>query len=113
MNEISEVIRDDLVITEENVAELTEIAEMYSCFEKVSRILTNKCVGFYSSMNKEDNVDLERNNVGESRGSLEEGEEGETVKQYEEVSQSDREDQEDSGQDSSISCREIDSLTEG
>ena len=110
MNEISEVIRDDLVITEENVAELTEIAEMYSCFEKVSRILTDKCVGFYSSMNKEDSVDLDRNNLMEPRGSLEEGEEGETVEQCEEVSQSDRRDQEDSGQDCSISCSERDRL---
>ena len=47
------------------------------------------------------------NDVGDTGGSLDEGEMG---KQCEEVSQSDRRDQEDSELDNSISCRERDRL---
>ena len=57
MTEISDVIRNDLVITEENVSELMETAEMYSCFENVSRVLAEKCVNFYRD--RKDNVDTE------------------------------------------------------
>ena len=47
VNEISIVLREDLVITEENVLEVTETAQTYSCFETAARILTEKCQHFY------------------------------------------------------------------
>ena len=46
---MTEVIRTDLVITEENVEEMTEAAEMYSCFKNVSRVLTDKCLSYYKN----------------------------------------------------------------
>lgn len=57
VTEISEVIRTDLVITEENVEEMTEAAEMYSCFKNVSRVLTDKCLSYYKD--RKDPMDTE------------------------------------------------------
>ena len=125
MTEISDVIRNDLVITEENVAELIETAEMYSCFENVSRILTDKCVSYVRSRDKEDHKESNEptgfrssvlkavknwiggKEVGDS-GCGGSQDEGEIVQQCEEVSQPERRDEEDSGLDNSISSRERD-----
>ena len=121
------MIRNDLVITEENVSELIETAEVYSCFENVSRILTDKCVSYVRSRDKEDHKESNEptgfrssvlkavkswiggKEVGDS-GCGGSQDEGEIVQQCEEVSQSERGDQEDSGLDNSISCRERDRL---
>ena len=50
VSEISEVIMEDLVITEENVMEVSETAEVYSCFENVSLVLFNKCSCYYRNI---------------------------------------------------------------
>ena len=48
--EISDVITEDLVVNEENVMEVTETAQLYSCFEKVSIVLYNKCSSYYRNI---------------------------------------------------------------
>ena len=50
VNEISDVIREELIITEDNVLEVSETAQMYCCFEKVSAILSNKCSSYYRNI---------------------------------------------------------------
>ena len=52
VNEISIVLREDLVITEENVLEVTETAQTYSCFETAARILAEKCQHFFKIKRK-------------------------------------------------------------
>ena len=53
VTEISDLIKHDLVITEENVVELAETAQMYSCFQNVSRVLTDKCQSYYRELEEE------------------------------------------------------------
>ena len=50
VTEISDVITEDLVVTEENVMEVSETAQLYSCFEKVSKVLYNKCSSYYRNI---------------------------------------------------------------
>ena len=50
VTEISEVISEDLVVNEENVMEVSETARLYSCFEKVSIVLYNKCSSYYRNI---------------------------------------------------------------
>ena len=50
VSEISDVITEDLVVTEENVMEVSETARLYSCFEKVSTVLYNKCSSYYRNI---------------------------------------------------------------
>ena len=50
VSEISDVITEDLVVNEENVMEVSEIAQLYSCFEKVSIVLYNKCSSYYRNI---------------------------------------------------------------
>ena len=68
MTEIADVIRRDLVITDDNVTELIETAEMYACFENVSHVLREKCSSYYR--NRKD-----PNDKKEASGSEEPGDE--------------------------------------
>ena len=138
MTEIADVIRNDLVITEENVQEMSETAEMYSCFKNVSRVLNDKCLRYYmdskgamdtedpapeDTMDKEDNMDSndpEAPTVASSvpipigEENVEESggsqDEREIASVGVEVSLSNGGDEEDSGQDTSICCSERDRL---
>ena len=47
VSEITAVLREELVVTEENVEDVSETAQTYSCFEKVAQVLQEKCETFY------------------------------------------------------------------
>jgi len=64
--EISDVITEDLVITEENVMEVSETARMYSCFENVSLLLFNKCSNYYRNIKYKLSSQVQHNSLDQS-----------------------------------------------